>query len=385
MDGGDSHPQKKYDPSYLAGRVIRETPGSSADRFRQPQQPASARRGTLEAAVAPQDGGAPLPQYGGFEYSESTPYNASQLQGGSLQYQQGFPNSRNPPQAAQQQSTPQEQQQRLQQYDHNIVYNINPHDQPQSSYYQPRHSAAIEVLATQFGVPQYFPPDEPTGGASASAQYLSPQDQSPAFPQLPPVTRPGVATSFAESMSGFNSTSGPESHERQDATQQRSSGLDEAYNRYQQTLRQAFYDVRAGRLASASDSMLEMSEWLLGNAVELGLIRDQEDLHADRIDMWNNFNTCWLAICQKQKDTTQEMFDTGVRSAELLSEDTLQKLGRELVRLCDKMEQYGLVDYQMGVWEEEILCVLGQCLDLLEGHDDPGTSSSRNRLPAADH
>lgn len=72
--------------------------------------------------------------------------------------------------------------------------------------------------------------------------------------------------------------------------------------------------------------------------------------------MWNNFNTCWLAICQKQKDSTLEMFDTGVRPAELLSEAALQKLVKELVRLCDKMEQYGLVDYQMGVWEEEILC-----------------------------
>lgn len=24
--------------------------------------------------------------------------------------------------------------------------------------------------------------------------------------------------------------------------------------------------------------------------------------------------------------------------------------------MCDKMEQHGLVDYQMGIWEEEILC-----------------------------
>ncbi|EEQ32575.1 hypothetical protein McanCB56680_003592 [Microsporum canis] len=380
MDGGDSHPQKKYDPSYIAGRVVRDAPGSSADRFRQ-QQPGSTRRGTLGTGVTPQDGTA-LPPYGGFDYPESTPYNTSQLQSGSLQYQQGFPNSRNPPQPGQQ-STSQEQQQRLQQYDHNIVYNINPHDQTPSSYYQPRQSAAIEVLANQFGVPQYFPPDESTAGAGASAQYLSPQDQPPTFPQLPPVSRPGVATSFAESMPGFNSTSGSEPQERQEATQQRSSDLDEAYNRYQQTLKQAFYDIRAGRLANASDSMLEMSEWLLGNAVELGLVRDQEDLHADRIDMWNNFNTCWLAICQKQKDTTQEMFDTGVRPAELLSEDALQKLGRELVRLCDKMEQYGLVDYQMGVWEEEILCVLGQCLDLLENHEE-ASAPSRNRLPTAD-
>lgn len=50
------------------------------------------------------------------------------------------------------------------------------------------------------------------------------------------------------------------------------------------------------------------------------------------------------------------MLETGTQAPEILSQDTLQKLGQELVRLCDKMEQYGLVDYQMGVWEEEILC-----------------------------
>lgn len=39
----------------------------------------------------------------------------------------------------------------------------------------------------------------------------------------------------------------------------------------------------------------------------------------------------------------------------LLDEAFLEKMGSELVRLCDGMEKYGLVDYQMGVWEEEII------------------------------
>lgn len=40
----------------------------------------------------------------------------------------------------------------------------------------------------------------------------------------------------------------------------------------------------------------------------------------------------------------------------ILQEDFLERMGRELVRLCDGMERHGLVDYQMGVWEEEIIC-----------------------------
>ena len=30
-------------------------------------------------------------------------------------------------------------------------------------------------------------------------------------------------------------------------------------------------------------------------------------------------------------------------------------MGNELIRLCDSIERHGLVDYQYGVWEEQIM------------------------------
>jgi hypothetical protein len=39
----------------------------------------------------------------------------------------------------------------------------------------------------------------------------------------------------------------------------------------------------------------------------------------------------------------------------MLSADSMEKMGQELIRLCDLVEPHGLVDYQMGIWEEEIL------------------------------
>lgn len=39
----------------------------------------------------------------------------------------------------------------------------------------------------------------------------------------------------------------------------------------------------------------------------------------------------------------------------LLTTELMEDLGRGLIQLCDKLEQHGLVDYQMGIWEEEIL------------------------------
>ena len=33
----------------------------------------------------------------------------------------------------------------------------------------------------------------------------------------------------------------------------------------------------------------------------------------------------------------------------------LQKMGTDLIRLCNNIERHGLVDYQYGVWEEQII------------------------------
>lgn len=37
-----------------------------------------------------------------------------------------------------------------------------------------------------------------------------------------------------------------------------------------------------------------------------------------------------------------------------LSLRMVKRMGDELIRLCDGIERHGLVDYQFGVWEDEI-------------------------------
>lgn len=86
----------------------------------------------------------------------------------------------------------------------------------------------------------------------------------------------------------------------------------------------------------------------------LGLVRDDEAMHAERLKLWEEFNTCWLTVLQRQKD----MLDAGQRPPppqSIIEYDTLEVMGKNLVQLCDNMEKHGLVDYQMGVWEEEII------------------------------
>jgi len=39
----------------------------------------------------------------------------------------------------------------------------------------------------------------------------------------------------------------------------------------------------------------------------------------------------------------------------LLSEEAVQKMMDDLIRHCDNIERFGLVDYQYGVWEEQVV------------------------------
>lgn len=88
-----------------------------------------------------------------------------------------------------------------------------------------------------------------------------------------------------------------------------------------------------------------------------GLVRDEQELYADRTRLWNEFNICWLSVLAKEKELIQSVMVGQQLQApkDILREEALQHLGSELIRLCDSMERHGLVDYQMGVWEEEIL------------------------------
>lgn len=88
--------------------------------------------------------------------------------------------------------------------------------------------------------------------------------------------------------------------------------------------------------------------------ITTGLHVDDRNLHADRLQIWNDFNHGWLGLLQKQKD----MVESGQKlqgGQSLVSKDELEDVGKEVVRLCDGVEKHGLVDYQYGVWEEEII------------------------------
>jgi len=168
-----------------------------------------------------------------------------------------------------------------QQYGSNMMYNVSPQQPaaPQSPYesvqpYQhPRQSAAIEVLSSQFGVPQNYyhvsgeggPTSAPTGMDAQPSQYprLSYTSQSL-------VRRDTIAAAYTSGKhEPTQSLQGP--YGRQGYAQQPASERDHAWATYQAELRRTFECVRDSRLSEAGELLVKISDWLLPNAENLGM------------------------------------------------------------------------------------------------------------------
>ncbi|WZH50365.1 hypothetical protein QYS62_011609 [Fusarium acuminatum] len=122
---------------------------------------------------------------------------------------------------------------------------------------------------------------------------------------------------------------------------------------YQRQLGSIFQEIVDGDLESASDTLLSITSWLLSQVVKLGLNIDDTNLHADRIQLWNDLNYAWLGLGQRQIElmVSNQQLST---SQSLVSKVMVREMGNELIRLCDGIERHGLVDYQYGVHEDRI-------------------------------
>ncbi|KAL1641835.1 hypothetical protein SLS58_005877 [Diplodia intermedia] len=267
-----------------------------------------------------------------------------------------------------------------------MMYNVPAQQQaaPQSPYdpvqqYQPRQSAAIEVLSTQFGVPQqYYGVPGESGPTSAPAAGMAAQNVPAQYPlsytTQSPVARDPLAPAYAAGMSDPTQSGSHGAYPQGNYTQtQGASDWDNTYAEYQTQVKRTFECIRDGRLGEGGGCLLRITKWLLGNAE--ALVRDDEPMHGERLKLWEEFNTAWLSILQKQKEMVHEIAEAGQAPrppASLMEYEFMENMGKELVGLCDSMEKHGLVDYQMGVWEEEIVAILTKTLDTMEEHTGAG-------------
>ncbi|KAI1331940.1 hypothetical protein F5Y16DRAFT_209649 [Xylariaceae sp. FL0255] len=267
-------------------------------------------------------------------------------------------------------------------YNTSMLYNV-PQAGAQTAVYDTsqqfpsRQAAGMQMMPADVTAP-YFPSEPTNVAAAANLQSQTASSSTSGVYQQSPADQRAMLQNYPGSMASMSmaqSNAPDQVVEDQDYTA--SAEMGEAYEQYQTALREIFTNIRNGVLQTASESLLSVSEWLLSKVVELGLAGDEEDLHADRIKLWRDFNHAWLGLCQKQKD----MIESGAalqRGQSLVTEEGLKKMGQEIVRLCNGIERHGLVDYEYGVWEERIIDILTQCLDLYENANEGSASQAHS-------
>ncbi|KZL69942.1 hypothetical protein CT0861_07761 [Colletotrichum tofieldiae] len=243
-----------------------------------------------------------------------------------------------------------------------------------------RQPAAAPILPTDVST-SYFSNDPSSSTGTSNIPHAQPASATATAYQQPQMANYQTNISNVGGMPQQTSSADVSMEEQDYAA---TGGLEEKWMEYQSALRGVFQNVRNGVLESASQSLLDVSNWLLTQVVDLGLNLDDQNLHGDRIKLWNDFNHAWLALFQMQKD----MMEPGrqlQRSQTLVTKEGLEKMGKELVRLCDGIERHGLVDYQYGVWEQQIIEILEACLDQYEANEESSGNGAAAQTGSGSH
>ncbi|KAK5467995.1 hypothetical protein LTS15_000968 [Exophiala xenobiotica] len=366
MDGNDRR-RTQYGQPYQTPAQSRPLPGQpmgppSGDRYAQPTTPARSDIGG-PSLTRPY-----LPGYPGYSFQEQQ-YATTQIQGGSpmqgvqMQYSPAYIQE-----ASRQQQVPSSPSQQQQQYTQYGPGSMLPPVGPQPLYenipYQQRQTA-LEVMASQFAVPQYMPQGEHggLGVGSSSSQYLTTQSEQSVYGGVP-VTRGSLHQAYPGAQVDFPPVE-PQPAQGAIEPDTNQEALQQGLRDYRQQIKLTFDAIVAGRVTEASDKVLAATRWLVASVSALGLQHDDESRYEERIELWTELNLCWEALAQKQKEITEEALRTTRLPADILSGETITHLVDELVSLCDQLEQYGLVDFELGIWEEQITHIFTVCLDLL--------------------
>ncbi|KAF1950003.1 hypothetical protein CC80DRAFT_427767 [Byssothecium circinans] len=425
----DNERRPRHNPGYASqqqGALLQPQQASfpvvsASDRFR--QAPLAATAVSASAPAQSQAQSQPQSQAGsggragstssyGYAYGEASQFVAPgiQQQAGVSYGAQDYGAEQQAPHAH---SHSQRASQQFPQYGQNVLYSVAGAQvsaagasqyEPvpvQVQQYQQNRDSAIEVLGTSFGVaqPQYYGAVPSEGGpTSAPAPSIATQNVPSQYPSLgytaqpAPVGRESLAPAYTQAgMTDPHQPTAPGGYQQPAYGEQQHSGsasgsaneYDDFYNNYQSELKRTFEFIRDDRLSDAAQQLFRLSDWLLHWAETLGLVRDDENHYQQRLKLWEEFNHGWLSLLQKQTELVQKAAATGQRPQppqQLIEYDYLEKMGTQLVKNCDNMEKHGLVDYQMGVWEEEIIAMLTACLDQL---DEMGAGSGSAQRPSA--
>ncbi|KAJ2709596.1 hypothetical protein H4R19_004173 [Coemansia spiralis] len=130
----------------------------------------------------------------------------------------------------------------------------------------------------------------------------------------------------------------------------------------QNELKRVLDGVNAGRILESFDILSKVTDAVVVSCEALGLASELpvvETLHRD--NFWRALNQCWLVALQNV---------SAARSNEdRLLEEHIVHLQSSVVRWADSLAQFGLVDYEMGFWETDIMDSLDNTLKAARSAD----------------
>ncbi|ORX96211.1 hypothetical protein K493DRAFT_217947 [Basidiobolus meristosporus CBS 931.73] len=120
------------------------------------------------------------------------------------------------------------------------------------------------------------------------------------------------------------------------------------FEEIQNELKKALDHIEQGAILKAFEVLVSITDVVVSNCEALGLTSDEAPFNVyDREGFWQGINHCWLYALSR---TTTARSDK-----DQLRETHLFHLRDSVIAWCDILERYGLVDYEMGFWELDIL------------------------------
>ncbi|KAJ2402286.1 hypothetical protein GGI23_000821 [Coemansia sp. RSA 2559] len=113
-------------------------------------------------------------------------------------------------------------------------------------------------------------------------------------------------------------------------------------------LKRVLDGINEGKILSSFDILSKVTDAVVVSCEALGLASEVpvvETFHRD--NFWRALNQCWLVALQNVSAARAD--------EDRLREEHILHLKETVVQWGNKLGQYGLVDYEMGFWESDII------------------------------
>ncbi|KAI9241409.1 MAG: hypothetical protein BYD32DRAFT_448755 [Podila humilis] len=136
----------------------------------------------------------------------------------------------------------------------------------------------------------------------------------------------------------------------------------------QEELQTVLEYVDHGMILKSFDTLSRLTDIVVTNCEQLGLVSDNASISTSttttsitatqevdqKSGFWTGLNNCWLfAFSHYANARSQD---------QQLKEPHLHHLHNNVKTWADTLEKYGLVNYEMGLWEQDILEAIEVCL-----------------------